>query len=277
MQKYLAILGVILLGGIILALAVYVGYQDDLYIREVAQKAAALHQGASSANANEMNSPENVPGHELYAPSWYGWYGFFRWPNGTTAWAIILTLIAITAQTKETAKAAKATEDSVIAVKETAKRQLRAYVCINSAFLKFPDQALPRAIVIIKNCGQTPAYDVKGWCGCVWDKYPSTKIMNPTDEAINSPVSVLGPDVTVSWGTTPRDRVPQEFWPIMGTPNFILYVTGEITYRDAFGDPHYTRYRLLLGGPNHKPLVITENDGTEAWTLSPDVEGNDAD
>jgi hypothetical protein len=37
-----------------------------------------------------------------------GWYGFFRWPNGTTAWAIILTLIAIAEQTKQTRKAAEA-------------------------------------------------------------------------------------------------------------------------------------------------------------------------
>ena len=190
--------------------------------------------------------------------------------------AAIITLRKIERQTKAMEDAVLEAAASRTLAEYTAKRQLRAYVCVSSGYLKFPDPALPRAIIMVKNCGQTPAYDVKGWCGCVWDKYPSSKKIEPGDKTINSPVSVLGPDIPVSWGTTPGDRLPQELWPDKGTIKCTLYVTGEITYRDAFGDPHYTRYRLLYGGPNHRPQIITESDGSERWTLAPDTEGNEA-
>ena len=42
------------------------------------------------------------------------WYGFFRWPNGTTTWAIVLTLLAIAERTRETAIAAKAAADNIV-------------------------------------------------------------------------------------------------------------------------------------------------------------------
>ncbi len=205
------------------------------------------------------------------------WRKLIAWPEGVTALAVICTLLVVAWQSVETRAAAIATEESVKSGKYSAKKQLRAYVCVNSAFLKFPNPALPRATVVVKNCGQTPAYEVKGWCGCVWDMYPSTKIMEPSDETFSSPVSVLGPDIPVSWGTTPSGPLPQELLPVAGSIKCTLYVTGEITYQDAFGDRHYTRYRLLYGGPNHRSQVITESDGTESWTMAPDTEGNEAD
>jgi hypothetical protein len=41
------------------------------------------------------------------------WYRLFRWPEGATTWAVILTLAAIALQTKETARAANASVETV--------------------------------------------------------------------------------------------------------------------------------------------------------------------
>jgi hypothetical protein len=104
MLKYLAAFA------LILGLAVYIACQDERTAQQSAQNATHLGQNAVAAKADEQHPQENVGNPERHIPSWYG---FFRWPNGTTTWAIILTLLAIAEQTKQTAKAAKAANDSV--------------------------------------------------------------------------------------------------------------------------------------------------------------------
>src|SRR5271154_4837844 len=71
-----------------------------------------------------------------------GWHRLVTWPEGITAWAVILTLAAIAWQSVATARAAVATENAVktadLAYKlqdATAKRQLRAYMTVKGARL----------------------------------------------------------------------------------------------------------------------------------------------
>jgi hypothetical protein len=104
MWKYLAIFA------LIFGLAVYIARQDERAAQKGAQNAAPPGNSAVPSEANEDHPQENVGDTKRHTP---GWYSFFRWPNGTTTWAIILTLLAIAEQTSQTAKAAKATQDSV--------------------------------------------------------------------------------------------------------------------------------------------------------------------
>lgn len=101
---------------IISGLTVYVAVQDEHATQKSTQKTAyhkddSVSGGVGSGTAHgvaktdENHFQENIPNVEWHLPSWYG---FFRWPNGTTTWAIILTLIVIADQTKQTAKAARA-------------------------------------------------------------------------------------------------------------------------------------------------------------------------
>jgi hypothetical protein len=105
MLKYLAVLGVVI------GLAVFIARQDKRAAQESAEKAARLGNAALPAVANKDHAEEHVYDPERDSPSWYG---FFRWPNGSTTWAIILTLLAIAEQTSQTRKAAEATRDSVL-------------------------------------------------------------------------------------------------------------------------------------------------------------------
>jgi hypothetical protein len=112
MLKYLLIFA------FFLGMAVFVSCQDERAAQESAQKAENLASAAIAAKPDTNHPQEHVPQTERHLPSWYG---FFRWPNGTTAWAIVLTLMAIAEQTKETAKAAKAAQESAEAARLNAK------------------------------------------------------------------------------------------------------------------------------------------------------------
>src|SRR5438552_1463427 len=60
-------------------------------------------------------------------------------------------------------KAAGAVNSQTQTLKDTALRQLRAYICVDAASLVFIRPYAPDGVVTIKNCGQTPAYKVRHW------------------------------------------------------------------------------------------------------------------
>jgi hypothetical protein len=268
MRKYIAIFGVVLLGGIILALAVYIGCQDDRYTREVAQKAAALHQGASSANLNVMNSPENVPGHELNAPSWYGWYGFFRWPNGTTAWAIILTLIAIVEQAKQTAVTAKAALKQAEHIETTE----RAWLIINYVDMKGTEHKDGEAVSsrwTIKNVGSTPAIlletKARFYVTSIYPEmteYPMKELAEIP--AYGNPIFInerlLAPNDSVGYFTKWEKGVDGKFvefaFPARADRIWMIIAYGYVKYRDTFGKDHESRScDFTLIGRNDQMVV----------------------
>ena len=113
MLKYLAIFATVL------GLAIYIAVQDKHAAEQAAEKAAHQNNATAPTKANEDHAQENIPDSEGNLPSWYG---FFRWPNGTTTWAIILTLFAIAEQTKQTTVAAKATRESVDSIRDQARQ-----------------------------------------------------------------------------------------------------------------------------------------------------------
>jgi hypothetical protein len=45
----------------------------------------------------------------------------------------------------------------------TAIRQLRAYVLVSGGEIKFPKPGAPEAQIVLKNCGKTPARNVRVW------------------------------------------------------------------------------------------------------------------
>ena len=109
MLKYVAMFAVVF------ALAVFVARQDERAAQERTQKSAQLGNATVSANPDEQHPKK----HRKYRRNAPGWYSFFRWPNGTTTWAIILTLLAIAEQTSQTRKAAEATLSSAKATKDS--------------------------------------------------------------------------------------------------------------------------------------------------------------
>jgi hypothetical protein len=206
---------------------------------------------------------------------------------------------AILYQSREAARGAKAAADSAKAIHqetaiierqtaaieawnrnvtlmaETAQRQLRAYVCLESAALIFPEPAIPEAQIKFKNCGQTPAYDVRGWIGTWFAEYPlKEKLPNPPGD-IQKATETLAPGRVSTFIAASKSPLPPQCLSALGTPKFTMYVYGKILYRDVFGNEQCTNYRLFHGGHEGVRSMRGEND-SEHWLLNPDSEGNEA-
>ena len=91
-------------------MALFVARQDERAAEQSAQKTAQLDKGTISTKPNEKHTQDDASNAARYSP---GWYGIFRWPNGTTTWAIILTLMVMAEQTKHTKRAVEASRGSI--------------------------------------------------------------------------------------------------------------------------------------------------------------------
>lgn len=177
-------------------------------------------------------------------------------------------------QTIATEKAAEATAQSVVLATDTAKRQLRAYLCVSSAILRFYDSNLIGMEVHIRNSGQTPAYSVRQWVKMVVEKYPLANPVPDPPPELRMASAIIGPgDESIFKGNqqiaTPAPNV------VLGTLVRTVFVTGKVTYKDAFGEDRFTKYRLMYGGPEGGHPEPGK-DGSAIGRLQPDTEGNEA-
>jgi hypothetical protein len=225
---------------VIFALAIYISVQD---------------KRVPAARARENHAQEDVSDTQQDTP---GWYGFFRWPNGTTAWAIILTLLAIAEQTTQTARAAQATEaavttaDKTFSLQEnTAKRQLRAYMVVKNARLFLHPDGTVEPTFELDNCGQTPAYDLQGAHYCRFGSYPVEDVKTPP-EGLRKSTSVIGAGrqfYGLGEVINYRNMGLVGLLNQLGRPDFVCCVNGYYTYRDIFKEEHYLKFQVIVGGP----------------------------
>ena len=181
--------------------------------------------------------------------------------------------------TKKSADAAKESAEAATAavaqMRDTAERQLRAYVCVNSAVLKFPQPDIPEAQVHFKNCGQTPAYALRGWIHTWFTEYPLKEPLPTAPDDLRKGSETLPAGGTTIFVAPRKPPLPPSNLALLGTEKFTLYVYGEVRYRDIFGREQYTKFRLIHGGTEGTRKIVGR-DGSEQWLLKPDSEGNDA-
>jgi hypothetical protein len=157
--------------------------------------------------------------------------------------------------------------------KDSAQRQLRAYVSVNIE--KHPDldnSNLPEMVVLFKNNGQTPAYDVDARFEVyIGDQRLTDSDMSkirPALDELNKSVSVLFPSQEFREASVPGVGIPltQEDKTLVSMGAKTLWVVGRATYTDAFGYPRFTHFRLYMRGAvdtrYHK--FIWAADGNEA-------------
>jgi len=241
MLKYLAVIVVIF------GLAIYVASQDEHAAQESTQNAANSHGGTAPAKPDENHPKENVPTTKRDSPSWFR---FFRWPDGTTTLVIILTLIVIADQTKQTAIAAEATQQSVVEGKDTAKRQLRAYLIVNigGAIYQEREKGLKfEGKPLLVNTGQTPARKVRYKAKSAILPFPPSD--NFVFEEVGEDIGfgMLGAQQTATMGAIVdefcEDEGVESIKKMMGKS---LYIWGTVTYEDTFGNPHFTKFGQQL-------------------------------
>ncbi len=165
-------------------------------------------------------------------------------------------------------RAADATAASVDLARDTAKRQLRAYVTVNGVIrTKDPGDLNGQGFAVlvdIKNSGQTPARDSLQWARIEIQEFPLTTHL-PIHCLENPTKGILPPEAkNLAFPTFTRDLTTIEENAILAN-HTAIYVYGEIDYLDAFGDRHLTQFRFRCNGQGY-PLGM----------FKPDCEGNEA-
>lgn len=127
----------------------------------------------------------------------------------------------------------------------SADRQDRAYVLVSEAHLeKIGDQTI-KFVAKFENFGKTPAKDTKGWMVAEVASYPLTEtLFQKTNQQLSAfPVAPTGSFDLTTGLTLSLDQIA-----VLKNGTKAIYVHGEITYTDAFGQTRYTRYRMIKGG-----------------------------
>jgi hypothetical protein len=150
-------------------------------------------------------------------------------------------------------------------MRDTAERQLRAYVSVDTAQITGINSGdNPVADLVVKNFGQTPAYDLTEMGGIAMGVSFNT-IPPPTGSHRMSRASLSAGAVTREFHPGPRPLTPEAIAALLaGT--MTLWVYGEIHYRDAFKIERFTKYRFMIGGAvgiHGTNLAICE-EGNEA-------------
>jgi hypothetical protein len=130
------------------------------------------------------------------------------------------------------------------------ERELRAYV--GTAFARetlvqlIIDQP-PSAKIIIKNFGQSPAYDVSISVKIAPGDYPLTISLPEPDSMPGRGVLHPGEEISITgWGDNPLGDESGRLQTEHRTRRLYLY--GMITYRDIFQKGHTTHFRLHTAG-----------------------------
>lgn len=129
------------------------------------------------------------------------------------------------------------------------ERQLRAYVLVDAASVTKFDTGPTEAHVILKNYGQTPAYDFEAVFVIEMTDFPRKHSYSLDGSAAPSPnVVVLGPGaIAHGYPFTKRPLTTGEVADVKNGSGAI-YVFGTATYRDAFQKLRHTSFRYFYGG-----------------------------
>ena len=152
----------------------------------------------------------------------------------------------------------------VVVTKDTARRQLRAYVLVERGIIgnvanpiPGPGEKIetvarillptagPSAQITIKNTGQTPAYELVHWGRICIQEFPLTSQLPPMPTPEAKFWTVMGPGIAeVKTLRLPKALDSNQIQGLRdGT--MAIYCHGEVVYRDAFKKKRVTKYRCM--------------------------------
>ena len=202
-----------------------------------------------------------------------GWYRAFGWPNGVTAWALLLTLIVIAAQTRVAAISVEAARISA----ESSQNQASHIVSSERAWViaapQSPSPSIPNTSdernsmapmltavsVLFENKGKTPAFITKiatGGCAIQSDETPDLADVTQWMEVEGIPVV---PDRWFEWE---HERIEIQRAIKIRSGELSLWIYGIVSYKDTFGEKRTTGFCF-----RYEPA-------TNIWLLSGPKDGN---
>ena len=148
--------------------------------------------------------------------------------------------------------------------RESAERQLRAYVCVTVVRLRFYGHRV-RATTVVTNHGTTPAYALRTQSGLMLAPFPSdTPFEGWNDSAEDESVAIVGPEQPSE--DFNEIAITNDQHDALRAGDMALYAFGEYRYRDAFKRDRFIKYRFMVGG----------DTGFNTETMSACKEGNEA-
>jgi hypothetical protein len=138
--------------------------------------------------------------------------------------------------------------------RDTARRQLRAYLSVTTTGPpeKFaglqpgrPNVEATKAVLFIKNGGQTPAYAVSYWIGITIAEFPLKTPLPTPPITFKLARSIIGSgDATTAIAQSLRPMTLDEERRVQ-KGEMAIYVFGEVKYRDAFRVRRHVTFRLF--------------------------------
>jgi hypothetical protein len=160
-----------------------------------------------------------------------------------------------------------ATWQLVRGAKETSIQQLRAYVFAgldDVEKLFFNENGCLGAALIIKNYGQTPAYNLKGCAFIGFYKLPLSEILHPPNYS-NGSLGCLAPNQIFRLYPTLTTKLSQPEMDAIKTGKIGIYVWGYLEYIDIFKIHRKTQFKMLSTSTHFDDRVLTYcSDGNEA-------------
>jgi hypothetical protein len=178
----------------------------------------------------------------------------------------VKTLKKIKEQTEAALIAAKAARDTVEIMKDTAQKELRAYVFLSSASrIKKKEDGKLWLKVVFKNFGQTPAYACSHWASEAVPSNPQRLDVFPRPpRGMPQSVYTLPPGSQIEIWEPGTEIKPLSEGDIRSGLN-ALYLYGEIRYKDAFGNDQTAKFRFMCTGEAYdEGRFIACESGNEA-------------
>ena len=167
-----------------------------------------------------------------------------------------------------------ATRDLVKDARDTAKIQLQAYVfTLDPEIRDISTTKLVKAILTIKNSGQTPAEDVQAVGGVYYGGVENiSDSTQPADKSRKTP-TLLSPGGTTQFIIGGDRLLTKEQYNAIAAGQAAIFVIGTIDYKDIFNRKRHTKFSYYYTGNKLQPL----NEDSNVVTLSNTDKNNEAD
>lgn len=149
-------------------------------------------------------------------------------------------------------------------LKDTAVRQLRAYVFPNLAQRLHVGSGVFKIKVEVQNSGQTPAYNYAAFLAVGVFEVGTEPENLPLPPGLELSTGTLAPGDKLELGGLQQPLTPEQESAIR-TGTHAIYVHGDVKYRDAFDFQRFTKFRLFCTGEwFDKGRFASCPDGNEA-------------
>jgi hypothetical protein len=241
------------------------GFGYGFEIWRASQQTHAPQYGYHSGQSQKEDNPTSGKGEghkSLWERTWEDPVAFF------TLWIAIFTCVLAAS----TIGLWIATILTLRHSRETAERQLRAYLTIEGGGVLLLNGNTISANVKFRNTGQTPAYDVMTWAGVFVAARNSPFPVAPSVENRGDAKSITGPgqDVNINRRTP---ITPAELDAVRAT-TMAIFFGSRIDYVDAFKEKRHFVFKEQIVGPD---IPLPVGSATfPGWELQPDPSGYDA-